>query len=121
MLDHLKGKAVTQTAFFLGVHRRCRFADGFAAAVLELQTYTASCATHFYLVRHAILPRLVTHMGQLEQIEWRVAKLARCARQPNAWDSQQRRMAHRCKALCYAHHIDNRLERKTHAKDPLSR
>ena len=28
MLDHLKGKAVTQTAFFLGVHRRKNGAPG---------------------------------------------------------------------------------------------
>lgn len=99
---------------------KCRFADGFAAAVLDLQAHTASSTTDFCLVRRAILPRLATYTGQLEQIEWRVARLARCLRQPHAWDSQQRRMAHRCKALCYAHYIDNRLERRTHAKDPFS-
>ena len=47
MLGHLKGKAVTQTAILLGVHKKCRFTDGFAAAVLEVQAHTASFSTHF--------------------------------------------------------------------------
>ena len=104
-----------------GNPEKCSFADGFAAAVMGLQAHSASRTTDFCLVRRAILPRLAPHMGQLELIERRVARLARCPRQSHAWDTQQGRLAHRCKALCYAHHMDNRLERKTHVKDPLSR
>ena len=62
---------------------KCRFADGFAAAVLGLQAHTASTTTDFCLVRRAILPRLATHTGQLEPIEWRVARLAGCTREPH--------------------------------------